>query len=251
METTYGDRRHESYETGTQALAAVVTETIRRSGKVLIPSFAVGRAQDITYVLGRQQARGAVPSVPTYVDSPMAMDATEIYRVHAECFDEETQALLERHDPFGFKGLRYTRAVEESKALNELTEPFIVLATSGMSESGRILHHLRQNIADRRSSLLIVSFQAAHTLGRKLADGVSPVRIFGEPHDVRLQVHTLPAFSAHADADELWEWVRRVPKVGRVLCVHGEERQSQAFAARLAASGVTAQVPERGEQFTL
>jgi metallo-beta-lactamase family protein len=181
----------------------------------------------------------------------MAVDATEIYRVHAECFDEETQTLLERHDPFGFKELRYVRAVEESKVLNDVRDPFIVIATSGMAESGRILHHLRQHIGDHRSSLLIVSFQAAHTLGRKLADGVSPVRIFGEPFDVRLQVHTLPAFSAHADADELWDWVRRLPKVGRVLCVHGEQRQSQVFAERLAAQGITAEVPERGEQFTV
>jgi metallo-beta-lactamase family protein len=251
IETTYGDRRHDSYDAGTQALAARVADTVRRGGKVLIPSFAIGRAQDITYMLGRQRAQGAVPAVPTYVDSPMAVDATEIYRVHAECFDEETEDLLERHDPFGFKELRYIRAVEESKSLNDLPEPFIVIATSGMCESGRILHHLRQHIADRRSSLLIVSFQAAHTLGRRLADGVSPVRIFGEPFDVRLQVHTLPSFSAHADADELWDWVSRVPRVGQVLCVHGEERQSQAFVERLSAQGITARVPERGEQFTV
>lgn len=247
METTYGDRRHDSFEEGAQQLAGAVRDTIRRGGKVLVPSFALGRAQDITYTLRRLRTDGAVPAVPTYIDSPMAVDATEIYRLHAECFDEETQRALEQHDPFGFKELHYVRAVEESQALNEMTEPFVVIATSGMCESGRILHHLRQHIGDPRSSLLIVSFQAAHTLGRRLAVGVSPVRIFGEPHEVRLQVHVLHAFSAHADRDELLAWAGRLPHVGEVLCVHGEEDRSRAFAAHLAARGITARVPARGE----
>ncbi|HLA24813.1 MAG TPA: MBL fold metallo-hydrolase [bacterium] len=251
METTYGDRRHDPFEQGSQRLAAAVATTIRRGGKVLIPSFALGRAQDLAYTLRRLRAGGMVPSVPTYVDSPMAVDATEIYRVHAECFDEETRALLEQHDPFGFKELHYVRAVEESQALNEMADPFVVIATSGMCESGRILHHLRQHVGDPRSSLLIVSFQAAHTLGRRLADGTSPVRIFGEPHDVKLQVHVLHTFSAHADRDELLAWLKRLPRVGKVLCVHGEERPSRAFAERLAAQGVAVRVPERGEQITL
>src|SRR3990170_4351631 len=212
METTYGDRRHDSFAHGSQRLAAAVTETIQRMGKVLIPSFALGRAQDLTYTLRGLRAGGAVPSVSTYVDSPMALDATEIYRVHAECFDEDTRAHLEQHDPFGFKELRYVRAVEDSQALNERPDPFVVIATSGMCESGRILHHLRQHIADPRSSLLIVSFQAANTLGRRLADGVSPVRIFGEPFEVKLRVEVLHAFSAHADRDELLAWLGRLSR---------------------------------------
>ena len=251
METTYGDRRHDSFAHGSQRLAAAVTETIQRRGKVLIPSFALGRAQDLTYTLRGLRAGGAVPSVSTYVDSPMALDATEIYRVHAECFDEDTRAHLEQHDPFGFKELRYVRAVEDSQALNERPDPFVVIATSGMCESGRILHHLRQHIADPRSSLLIVSFQAANTLGRRLADGVSPVRIFGEPFEVKLRVEVLHAFSAHADRDELLAWLGRLSRVGQVLCVHGDDHQSRAFADRLVARGVPARVPERGERITV
>jgi len=126
-----------------------------------------------------------------------------------------------------------------------------VIATSGMCESGRIRHHLRQHIGDPRSTLLIVSFQAAHTLGRRLADGTSPVNIFGEPHEVRLQVRVLDSFSAHADRDELLAWVGRLPRVGQVLCVHGEESQSLVFADRLTSRGVAVRVPERGEQFTV
>jgi metallo-beta-lactamase family protein len=250
METTYGDRRHDSFAQGRELLAGAVREAIRRGGKVLIPSFALGRAQDITYTLRGLRTAGAIPAVPTYVDSPMAVDATEVYRVHAECFDEETQAHLEQHDPFGFKELRYVRGVEESQALNEMPDPFIVIATSGMCESGRILHHLRQHIGDRRSALLIVSFQAEHTLGRRLADGVTPVRIFGEPFEVALQVRVLHTFSAHADREELLNWVGRLPRVRQVLCVHGEDHASRAFAGQLTGQGIAARLPTRGEHVT-
>jgi metallo-beta-lactamase family protein len=251
LETTYGDRTHDPISVGADRLAAAIADTVRRGGKVLIPAFALGRTQDITYTLHRLQMAGRLPGVPTYVDSPMATEATEIYRVHAECFDEETQHLLETDDPFGFKGLRYVRTAEESQRLNDLEDPFIVIATSGMCESGRILHHLRQHIGDPRSRLLIVSFQAAHTLGRRLADGVSPVNIFGEPHDVRLQVGVLQAFSAHADRDELLSWVGHLPRVGPIVCVHGEERQALTFAERLDALGLTARVPQRGERLSV
>lgn len=251
IETTYGDRQHDSFAQGRELLAGAVTDAVRRGGKVLIPSFALGRTQDITYTLRGLRTAGAIPAVPAYVDSPMAVDATEIYRVHAECFDEETQAHLTEHDPFGFKELHYVRAVEESQALNDRPDPFIVIATSGMCESGRILHHLRRHIADPRSSLLIVSFQAAHTLGRRLADGVSPVRIFGEPFDVALQVRVLHTFSAHADRDELLQWAGRLPRVGQVLCVHGENGPSRAFAEQLSTRGITARLPARGEPVTV
>jgi metallo-beta-lactamase family protein len=247
MDTTYGDRRHESFAEGDGRLAAVLTETVQRGGKVLIPAFALGRTQDITDALRRLREARRVPAVPTFVDSPMAVDATDIYRAHPECFDAETRTRLRRPDPFGFPDLRYVREIEESQKLNEMLDPFTVIATSGMCESGRIRHHLRQHIEDPRSSLLIISFQAAHTLGRRLADGVSPVNIFGEPHGVRLQIHVLGSFSAHADREELLAWVARVPRVGRVLCVHGEESQSQAFAGLLASRGIAASVPMPGQ----
>lgn len=251
MESTYGDRVHESFESGEQALAVAVTATIRRGGKVLIPAFAVGRTQELAYALHRLRDAGRIPAVSTFVDSPMAVDATEIFRLYPDCFDQETQSYLDRGDPFGFKKLHYVRSAEDSKRLNDLTEPFIVMATSGMCESGRILHHLRHHVGDAQSALIIVSFQAAHTLGRRLADGVSPVNIFGEPHDVRLQVLRVETFSAHADRDGLVDWVQRMPRVGRVFLVHGEAEQSLALADRLRAMRVSADVPERGQQVTV
>ncbi|HEV2440476.1 MAG TPA: MBL fold metallo-hydrolase RNA specificity domain-containing protein [bacterium] len=215
---------------------------------MLIPSFAIGRAQDVTYALHRLRNAGAIPPIPTIVDSPMAVNATAIFRRHPECFDDDTRAMLAHEDPFGFKGLRYVREVSDSKRLNDLTDPFIVIATSGMCESGRILYHLAQRVGDARASLVIVGFQAEHTLGRRLATGVSPVRIFGEAHDVHLHIHQLSEFSAHADGAELLAWVARLARAGRIYCVHGEEAESLALAAALRTAGHAAEVPVRGQQ---
>jgi len=247
-ESTYGDRKHPPLADGERQLADVVRMTVARGGRVLIPSFALGRAQDIAYALHRFRESNQIPGVATFVDSPMAVDATEIFRLHPENFDAELQSHLEQHDPFGFKQLRYVRSVEDSKAINTLGGPFIVIATSGMCEAGRILHHLRRHVGDPQSSLVFVSFQAENTLGRRLADRVSPVNILGEPHDVRLQIHLLDSFSAHADRDELSAWVRKLPRAGHIYCVHGEEPQSSGLAAHLRSQGFTADVPERGQQ---
>ncbi len=251
MESTYGDRVHESWEEGERKLAELVGQTVARGGKALIPAFAIGRTQDLVYALNRERESGQVPEVATFVDSPMAVDATEIFRLHPECFDDDVRSHLDQQDPFGFKGLRYVRSVDESKTLNTLTDPFVVIATSGMCEAGRILYHLQQYISDPRSSLLIVGYQAENTLGRRLAEGTSPVRIFGEPHEVRLQVHELGSFSAHADRQELLAWVQRLPKVGHIFLVHGEEQQSLALASQLIARGLAADVPERTQQVTV
>jgi metallo-beta-lactamase family protein len=248
LESTYGNRAHQPLDGAAEHLGTIVRDTAARGGCVLIPSFAIGRTQDITYALHRLRNAGAVPSIPTIVDSPMAVDATEIFRRHPECFDDDTRAMLQHEDPFGFAGLRYVREVDDSKSLNSLTDPFIVIATSGMCESGRILYHLAARIGDARSSLILVSFQAEHTLGRRLATGVSPVRIFGEAHDVRLQIHQLAEFSAHADGGELTAWVARLPRVGRIYCVHGEEAGAAALASSLQANGYAAEVPVRGQQ---
>jgi metallo-beta-lactamase family protein len=247
LESTYGNRQHDSYAHGEQLLRTAVADTAARGGKILIPSFAVGRAQDLVYALYRLQQAQLVPSIATYVDSPMAIDATEIFRVHQDCFDDEIRAHLEHHDPFGFKQLSYLRSVDESRALNTKVEPFIVIATSGMCESGRILHHLRHHIDDPKSLLLFVGFQAANTLGRRLADGVSPVNIFGQPYQVRMRVEKIESFSAHADRDELLTWVRRVPRVGQIYLVHGEEAQGLALVGRLTALGFSAQLPAQGQ----
>ena len=246
-ESTYGDRDHEPFDVAEPRLGEAVRQTVARGGKVLIPAFAVERTQDITYTLHRFRDAGQLPAVPVFVDSPMAVDATEIYRQYRDSLGDAVRSRLGSDDPFGFKELRYVQSVDESKTLNEMTEPFIVIATSGMCESGRILHHLSHHIDDPHSSLLLVSFQAAQTLGRRLADGVSPVNILGESHEVRLQVQVLPSFSAHAGRSELLAWVRKIPKVGRIYCVHGEENQSLALARQLAEIGFAAEVPTRGQ----
>ncbi len=247
-ESTYGDQAHEPYVTAVPRLGEIVRETLGRGGVVMIPAFAIDRTQDITHALHHMPEAGQVPLAPTFVDSPMAVNATQIYRRHPESLNEEIRAELERHDdPFGAQTIQYLRSIEESKALNTRADPFIVVATSGMCESGRILHHLARHIGDRRATLLIVSFQAAHTLGRRLADGVSPARILGESYDVRLEVKVLPAFSAHADGAEVLAWIRKIPRVGHIYCVHGEEAQSQALAQRLGGAGYAADVPARGQ----
>jgi len=244
-ESTYGGRTHEPLALGEARLGKTVRDTVARGGKVLVPSFAVERTQDLAYALHRLRQGGQVPAVPVFVDSPMATDATEIFRRHPECFGDTTRAMLAHEDPFGFRGLRYVRSAEDSKALNEIVEPFVVIATSGMCESGRILHHLRHHLGDARSSLLIVSFQAPHTLGARLAAGISPVNVFGQPHAVRLEVRTVASFSAHADQAEITGWVRRIPSVGRVYCVHGEEDEATALAQHLGTLGYHAEVPTR------
>ena len=251
MESTYGDRAHQPLAGAEARLGAIVRETAARGGAVLIPSFAVGRTQDITYALHRLRNAAAMPSLPVFVDSPMAVDATEIFRRHPECFNHEARTMLAHEDPFGFKGLRYVREIADSQKLNDLADPFIVVATSGMCESGRILYHLAHRIGDARGSLVLVSFQAEHTLGRRLAGGAPTVRIFGEPHDVHLQVHQLAEFSAHADGAELAAWLARLPRVGQIYLVHGEEAGALALAESLRSRGYPAGVPARGQQVDL
>ncbi len=247
-ESTYGDRTHEPFASALPRLGQAVRETAAGGGVVMIPAFAVDRTQDLTYELHRMTEAGQLPQVPMFVDSPMAVDATKIYRQHPEGLNDSIRAEIERHeDPFGSRAIRYIQSIEDSKALNAVTDPFVVIATSGMCESGRILYHLAHHIGDQRSTLLIVSFQAANTLGRRLADGASPVRILGESYDVCLGVDVLPAFSGHADGAELLAWVRKIPRVGHAYCVHGEEAQALALAGRLTAAGYAADVPTPGQ----
>ena len=247
-ESTYGDRDHEPFATAVARLGEAVQRVAARGGVVLIPAFAIDRTQDITYALYHLGAAGSA-ATPAFVDSPMAVSATQIYRRHPGDLRDTIRAMLERHeDPFGSQAIHYIRDVEESQALNSRTDPFIVIATSGMLESGRILYHLSHHIGDPRAALLLVSFQAVNTLGRRLADGVSPVHILGESYDVRLEVDTLPAFSGHAGRSEILAWLGTIPRVGRIYCVHGEEAQSRALAQRMAAAGYTADVPAYGQQ---
>ena len=254
MESTYGDRLHKQEEIVVGKLARIVNRTAQRGGRLIVPAFAVGRTQQLVLMLHQLSERGEIPSMPIFVDSPLAVNATEVYRRHTECFDEETTKFLwDGDDPFGFMRLRYVRDVSESKALNDLNGPFIVISASGMCEAGRILHHLRNNIEDPRSTVLITGFQAANTLGRKLVERMLEVPIFGEPMRVRAEVVTLNELSAHADQRELIRWIKPMARaLKKVFLVHGELPQAQALAAMIQEDyGVEAIIPSRGQSFEL
>lgn len=253
IESTYGDRHHDTLEEADRELRRVVNDTYQRGGKVIIPAFSVGRTQEIVYSLHHLMQDHKIPDLPVFVDSPLSTNVTEIFRLHPECFDEEINEFIasgNNRDPFGFHRLRYIRDVEDSKALNFLREPVIIISASGMCEAGRILHHLKNNIEDPRNTVLIVGWQSPDTLGRKLVEKQEKVRIFGEEYDRRAQVEVINGFSAHADRDELLGYVKLVGEgLRRVFVVHGEEQASLSLADGIRALGVPeVYVPEPGDE---
>ncbi|HEY1206885.1 MAG: MBL fold metallo-hydrolase [Bryobacteraceae bacterium] len=254
LESTYGGRLHKDNEVVINKLANIVARTCARGGKLIVPSFAVGRTQQLVLVLHELFDSGRIPNIPIYVDSPLAVETTEVFRKHAELYDEEAEQFVDKgEDPFGFKRLRYIRDVNESKALNDLRGPFIVISASGMCEAGRILHHLRNNIENPRNTILITGFQAENTLGRKLVDKLPEVRIFGEPMRVRAEVETINELSGHADQREILEWIKPVVnKLQRIFLVHGEPTQSAALAQAIQDRyGTQVVIPTRGQSFDL
>jgi metallo-beta-lactamase family protein len=258
MESTYGNRLHESTGEAKEILCQTVQATYDRRGKLLIPAFAVGRTQELVYQLDQLVEEGRLPAIDVFVDSPLAVNVTEVFRLHPECYDEEAlDAMADESNgnPFGFDRLRYVRSVEESKRLNGLKTPAIIISASGMCEAGRILHHLKNNIEDPRTTVLFVGYQAENTLGRKLLEGQDPVPIFGEEYHVKAQVKRAEGYSAHADRSELLNWAARTQARGqlkRVFVVHGEEESAFALAEGLKEQGVAqVDVPERGQVFEL
>jgi len=235
IESTYGDREHAPMEEMEDRLAGVINRVFAEKGKLIIPAFAVGRTQELVYTISRLRRADRIPAFSVYVDSPLAVNVTEIFDRHPEAYDKEMcKVLRDTGDPFGFRILEYVRSVEESKSLNGKEGPFIVISASGMMEAGRILHHLKNNIEDKRNVVLVVGYQAAHTLGRRLVDGAREVRIFGEPYHPKAEVVVMDEFSAHADRNELMAWVREMKEPpGQAFVVHGEETQSLPFAKRL------------------
>lgn len=237
LESTYGDRLHPPLADDIKEMERIIAETFRRGGHVIIPAFAVGRTQTVVYALHQLVVKGDLPSMPVYVDSPLAIDVTNIFRLHPETYDKEVEQFLFEsgaRDPFGFDQLIYTRTTAESKRLNFLTSPAIIISASGMAEAGRILHHLKNNIENPKNTVLIVGFQAEHTLGRRIADGEKTVRIFGESYDNNAHVEILQGFSGHGDRKDLLEWVgamKQKPK--RTFLVHGEEPAMAALSAAL------------------
>jgi metallo-beta-lactamase family protein len=254
LESTYGGRFHKSNIHVTEKLAAIMNRTAARGGRIIVPAFAVGRTQQLVFLLHQLSQAGRIPNIPIFVDSPLAVNVTDVYRNHPECFDEETRQYLTNHeDPFGFRRLEYIRDAEESKKLNDLHGPFLVISASGMCEQGRILHHLRNNLEDPRNTVLITGFQAADTLGRKLVEKWPEVRVFGEPMRVRAEISSLDELSGHADQGELLRWLEPVlPSLRRVFLVHGEPGQSADLAAVLESRyGLNVTVPKPGESFEL
>ena len=256
MESTYGDRLHPEFSETDERLGSIVNETVERGGKVFIPSFALERAQEIMFALERLSERNAVTPVPIYIDSPLAISITEIYKLHPEGLDAEVQQrLLDRNDPFSPPGLRYVSAVNDSRQVQHSDEPCIIIAGSGMCEGGRIVHHLRTGLGNRDNSVVIVGFMAQHTLGRRLVEGRRDVKVFGMPRTVRARVHVLNGLSAHADQADLLEFVRATADAGSIrqtALVHGEMNARQALADRLGERGMgQVIVAKRGERIDL
>lgn len=247
MESTYGNRDHESVEGAKAHLAKVIRETAARGGRILIAAFALGRTQEMLYNIHSLLREGAIPSIPVYVDSPLAIDTTTVFQMHPETFDKSEDLVKHVPEMFDFPLLRFTRDVEESKAINGAKGPMIIIAASGMMEAGRILHHLAHGASDPRNTILIVGFQAEHTLGRRIVERQPEIRVFGEEVPLRAQVEIINGYSAHADRTELTAWLDSVkatsPRLGPVWLVHGEAEAQDEYSTVLGARGYVVSCP--------
>jgi metallo-beta-lactamase family protein len=252
MESTYGNRDHESVDGAREHLARVVRETAARGGRILIPAFAVGRTQELVYDLHALRLAGRIPALPIYIDSPLAIDATTVFAEHPEVFDQSENLVTAVDDLFEFEQVQYTRKVEESKHLNTIKTPIIIIAASGMAEFGRIVHHLTHGASDPRNTVLIVGFQAEHTTGRRIVERRPEIKLFGEMVPLRAQVEILNGYSAHADRTELLRWLDGVkahtPELRDVYLVHGEPDAQDAFASKLEELGYRASCPAPGHK---
>jgi metallo-beta-lactamase family protein len=255
LESTYGDRDHVPIDDARAALGRIVRETAQRGGKVIIPAFAVGRVQELVYDLHALARAGAIPALAIHVDSPLATSATQVFETHPECFDRTEDLVNAVAKLFRFDLVRYVRDVQESKALNLMRGPLVVIAPSGMCESGRVLHHLAHAVEDARNTILIVGFQAEHTLGRRIVERQPIVKILGEERTLRARVEVLDGYSAHADRGELQRWLDAVrsgsPRLKTVHLVHGEPEAQAAFADRLRSAGYDVMIPDPGDRHVL
>jgi metallo-beta-lactamase family protein len=251
MESTYGDNVKRDPVDSYAEFERVVRQTIEQRGKVIIPAFAVGRTQEIVYSLNRMITEGSMPRVPVYVDSPLAVNATTIFSEFPQYFDEETFEFIRsgKHPALMFDGLVYTQSVDESKALNERKDPMIIISASGMAETGRIVHHIKNNVEDPRNTILIVSWQAPYTLGRRLADRAKEIKIFGETYMVKAQVETINGLSAHAGQDMLLSYARSSREtLKRIFLVHAEPRGAEPLMEKIKAEAIApVSYPEAGD----
>jgi metallo-beta-lactamase family protein len=252
MESTYGGRMHAPIEEAQSRLREAISRTLRRGGKVLIPSFTLERTQEVVYFLNELLKEKLIPSVPIYVDSPLATDITEMFEYHTDYLDEGTRRDIANGDsPFSLLNLRFIREQSESKALNADKRPMIIIAGSGMCESGRILHHLQNNIEDSRNMIIVVGYMARDTLGRRIVDREKFVRIFGVEYELNAEVVIVNAMSGHADQKELVEFAKGCLPLKRIFLVHGEDEQTQALLGILSSEGIDAYVPSKGEEVLL
>jgi metallo-beta-lactamase family protein len=252
MESTYGNRAHSPVGEMHDDLARVIGETIGRKGKVIIPAFSVGRTQEIVYALHQLWTESRIPEIPIFVDSPLSVNVTEVFKKHPECYDAETKQFVEKNgDPFTFSALKYISSREESMRLNTLSTPAIIIASSGMCEAGRILHHLKNNVGDQKNTIMIVGFQAQHTLGRRLIEKRPRVRILGVERDVFAKVVVLNAFSAHGDKNDLRDWANARKGTRQLFLVHGEPEQQGPLAEQLGKDGLPVTIPKVGDVIPL
>jgi metallo-beta-lactamase family protein len=251
-ESTYGGKIHEPVTGMKDSLCNIIQKTADRGGKVIVPSFSVGRTQEIAYLLSELFDEGRLPVVPIYVDSPLAVNASDIFRSHTECFDQETLNHLRAHeDPFGFNRLTYVRSVDESKKLNDMHSPCVIISASGMCEGGRIVHHLANNIENSNNTILICGYQAEHTLGRRIVEKQPEVSIFGDVYHLNAEVVVLNSFSAHAGQNELVGYITAPDQAGlkKLFLVHGELVQIEKLSAKLKEKSVKEgiYIPQTGD----
>ena len=253
IESTYGNRTHDSVGQMGRQLQEALDAARARGGRVIMPSFSLERTQEVVFALNRLLTEGKLEPMPVFVDSPLTVNLTEVFRRHPECYDDETNAFdMEHGDPFGFGMLTMVESVDESKKLNHLKTPALIISASGMCEGGRIVHHLRNNIEDPKNMVLIVGYQAQHTLGRRIVERRRQVKIFGVARDLNAEVRVLNSFSAHADRDELLWWAEQCGRqVRNFFTVHGDPDQCSALAGHLESSGLKAMTPKRNDRVDL
>jgi metallo-beta-lactamase family protein len=255
LESTYGDRRHDTADNALERLAEIARRTVKNKGRILIPSFAIERTQELVYYFHMLVDEGAIPEIPIYVDSPMAVNATTIFQVHPECYDEAIHDAFIRHhkNPFGFNSLHFTTSVGESKALNDHPGPLIIISADGMCEAGRIQHHLINSIGDPNTTILTVGYMAENTLGRRIRNREAEVKIHGQWFKRRAGVEEINAFSAHADYFEAAEWLDSLksPSLKKVFLVHGEKKAQAAFSQYLTGKGYAVEIVRYGETYEL
>lgn len=251
MESTYGDRVHEPISGMKKQLARIITETYQRRGKIIVPSFSLERTQVLVYVLGQLFEEKVIPKIPVFVDSPLSIRLTDVFKLYPESLSEEARELFARgKDPFGHSNLRYTSSVEESMALNGREDPMIIISASGMCEGGRIVHHLRNNMENPNNTILVIGYMAKHTLGRRIVERQRKVRLFGVERELNARVEIINSFSAHADRDELLEFVEACGKeLKGIFIVHGDEEQSLALQTHLRSQGYEGVVVPYPKQF--